>query len=132
MKNFSEAKNRLPFLAKSPGILVAKKYFLLGGWANGNAIFFYCKKTSTQLQIKLSFTSMYRCVVAIDEYPTTSAITRTLTPLVASLVMNVLPPLCELAPTIPTHSYKRLTSCVSAFVLNRLLSPRRLSVMFLS
>ena len=40
---------------------------------------------------------------------------------VASLVMNVLLPLCELAPTIPTRSYKRLTSCVSAFVLNRLL-----------
>ena len=31
---------------------------------------------------------MYRCVVAIDEYPTTSALTRTLTPLVASAVCS--------------------------------------------
>ena len=63
---------------------------------------------------------MYLCVVAIDECPTASAITRTLTPLVASLVMNVLLPLCEVAPTIPTLSYKRLISVVSAFILNRL------------
>ena len=45
---------------------------------------------------------MYLGVVAIDECPTASAITRTLTPLVASLVMKVLLPLCEVAPTIPT------------------------------
>jgi len=50
-----------------------------------------------------------------------SAITRTLTPLVASLVMNVRLPLWLLASTIPTRSYKRFISVVSAVVLNRLL-----------
>ena len=38
---------------------------------------------------------MYRWVVAMDECPTASAITRTLTPLVASFVINVRLPLCE-------------------------------------
>ena len=50
---------------------------------------------------------MYSFVTLMLECPTASAITRTLTPLVESLVMNVRLPLWLLAPTIPTRSYKR-------------------------
>ncbi len=63
---------------------------------------------------------MYLCVVAIDGSPTAYAIRRTLITFVASLVIMVLLPLCEIDPTMPALSYKRSISVVSAFVLNRL------------
>lgn len=64
----------------------------------------------------------------MDECPTASAITRTLTPLVASFVINVRLPLCEDAPMIPQRAYKRFTRFVKAEVYDAAYQSRIVSV----